>query len=71
MKASTIVGGVLLIAGFVILSLRGIGYTKAKNSVEVGPLKVSAEERGFIPPIAGVALVVIGGIVLALGRRRA
>lgn len=70
MKAPTLIGAVLLIAGLVILALRGIGYTKEKNSVEVGPLKVSAEERGFIPPIAGVALVVIGGVVLVLGRRR-
>lgn len=70
MKASTLIGGVLLIAGLVILALRGVGYTKNKNSVEVGPLKVSAEERGFIPPIAGVALVVVGGIVLVLGRKR-
>ena len=71
MKASNLIGGVLLIAGLVILALRGVSYTKQKNSVEVGPLKVSAEERGFVPPIAGIALVVIGGLVLVLGKRRA
>lgn len=70
MKASTLIGGILVIAGLVVLALRGIGYTREKNSVEVGPLKVSAEERGFIPPIAGVVLVVIGGVVLGAGRRR-
>lgn len=70
MKAPTLIGGVLLIAGLVILALRGVGYTKQKNTVEVGPLKVAAEERGFIPPVAGVALVVIGGVVLVLARRR-
>ena len=70
MKASTLIGGVLLIAGLVILALRGVSYTKDKRSVEVGPLKVSAEEKGFIPPIAGVALVAVGGIVLLMGRRR-
>lgn len=71
MKASTLIGAVLLIGGLVILALRGVSYTKNKNTVNVGPLNVSAEERGFIPPIAGIVLVVIGGLVLGLGRRRA
>lgn len=70
MKPSTVIGGVLLIAGLVILGMRGVGYTKQKNSVEMGPMKVSTEERGFIPPVAGIALVAVGAVVLLLGKRR-
>ena len=35
------VGVVLIIAGLVIVAMKGIPYTKSRSEVEVGPLKVT------------------------------
>jgi hypothetical protein len=39
--------------------------------VSVGPLSVSAEEKGFISPAVGAVAVVAGLVLVAVGRRRA
>jgi hypothetical protein len=51
--------------------MRGIPYTKSRNEVEVGPLKVTAQERGMVTPVVGVAAIVIGGLLVFAGRKRA
>jgi drug/metabolite transporter (DMT)-like permease len=62
--------GVLLIAvGIIIVVMRGIPYTKSSNEVEVGPLKVTSQERGMVTPIVGVAAIVIGGVLVFAGRK--
>ncbi len=62
--------GVLLIAvGIIIVAMRGIPYTKSRNEVEVGPLKVTSQERGMVTPIVGVAAIVIGGVLVFAGRK--
>ena len=63
-------GLLLIIAGAVIAAMGGIGYTKSRNQVEVGPIKVAAEERGLVPPIAGVAAIAIGAVLIFVGRKR-
>ncbi len=65
------IGVVLIIAGVVIVAMRGIPYTKSRNEVEVGPLKVTAQERGLVTPLVGVAAIVIGGVLVFAGRKRA
>lgn len=50
--------------------MRGVSYTKQRNDVEVGPLRFSTVEKGFIPPMAGVGAVVVGAALLFAGRRR-
>jgi hypothetical protein len=71
MRPLGVVGVVLIVAGAVILALRGVSYTKERQEVEVGPLEVAAERKGFIPPAAGIVAIVVGlGLVVA-GRRRA
>ncbi len=64
------IGVVLIIAGVVIVAMRGIPYTKSRNEVEVGPLKVTAQERGLVTPMVGVAAIVIGGVLVFAGRKR-
>jgi hypothetical protein len=49
--------------------MRGIPYTKSRNEVEVGPLKVTSQERGLVTPIVGIAAIVIGGVLVFAGRR--
>jgi drug/metabolite transporter (DMT)-like permease len=62
--------GVLLIVAGVIVAMRGIPYTKSSNQVEVGPLKVTTQERGLVTPIFGVAAIVIGGVLVFAGKKR-
>jgi hypothetical protein len=63
-------GLILVAAGVVVLLMRGVSYVKDRDDVEVGPVRFSKVERGFIPPVAGLVAVVIGGaLILAAGRR--
>ncbi len=67
MRPASIIGLLLLIAGVATLVLGGT-FTKSRDVLEVGDLKVSASERRPISPwiasaaiLAGAALV-IGGM---------
>ena len=64
------IGILLIIAGIVIVAMRGIPYTKSRNEVEVGPLKVTTQDRGLVTPIVGVAAIVIGGVLVFAGGKR-
>jgi drug/metabolite transporter (DMT)-like permease len=63
------IGVLLIIAGIAVVAMRGIPYTKSQNEVEVGPLKVTSQERGLVPPIVGIAAIVIGGVLVFAGRK--
>ena len=65
------IGVILIIAGIVVVAMRGIPYTKSRNEVEVGPLKVTSQERGLVTPIVGVVAIVIGGVLVFAGRKPA
>jgi hypothetical protein len=65
------IGVLFIIAGLVIVAMRGIPYTKSRNEVEVGPLKVTTQERGVVTPIIGIAAIVIGGVLVFAGRKQA
>ena len=65
------IGVLLIIGGIVIVAMRGIPYTKSRNEVEVGPLRVTTQERGMVTPILGVAAIVIGGVLVFAGRKSA
>ena len=71
MRPLGIVGILLIIAGVIVLAMEGISYTKNREEVQVGPIEVAAEERGTIPPAAGIAAVVVGVVLLFAGRKRA
>ena len=63
--------GVVLIAlGAIVLAMRGLSYTKERESVELGPIEVAAERKGFIPPVAGAAAIVVGLVLVVAGRKR-
>ena len=63
------IGVLLIIAGVVVVAMRGIPYTKSRNEVEVGPLKVTAQERGLVTPAVGVAAIVVGAVLVFAGRK--
>lgn len=64
------IGVLLVVGGITVVAMRGIPYTKSHNEVEVGPLKVTSQERGMVPPIAGIAAIVIGGVLVFAGRKQ-
>jgi hypothetical protein len=64
------IGVLLVVAGVVIVAMKGIPYTKSRNEVEVGPLKVTTQERGLVTPVVGIAAIVIGGVLVFAGRSR-
>ena len=64
------VGVALIVAGGIILVMRGVSYTKNRNDVEVGPFRVATVEKGFVPPIAGIVTILVGAGLLYAGRKR-
>jgi hypothetical protein len=71
MKPLGWVGVLLIVAGVVVVAMRGIPYTKSHNEVEVGPLKVTSQERGMVPPVAGIVAIVAGAVLVFAGRKSA
>jgi drug/metabolite transporter (DMT)-like permease len=64
------IGVVLIVAGVIVVAMRGIPYTKSRNEVEVGPLKVTSQERGLVPPVVGVGAIIIGAMLVFAGRKK-
>ena len=70
MRPIAIVGLLLILGGAAVLALRGVSYTKERQSVQAGPLSITAERKGFVPPVVGLVAVVVGGVLLFSARRR-
>jgi hypothetical protein len=71
MNIATLVGFLLIILGAIALAFEGISYTKKKETVRVGPIGATVEQRETIPMspvLGGVALV--AGIALVIAGRR-
>lgn len=63
------IGVLLILGGIVVVAMRGIPYTKSRNEVEVGPLKVTAQERGLVTPTVGIIAIVAGIALVFVGRK--
>ncbi|MDB5368217.1 MAG: hypothetical protein JWM77_4144 [Rhodospirillales bacterium] len=70
MKALAVIGIVLMLGGVAALAIGGFSFTSKETVAKIGPLDVQADrERGFyIPPIAAVAAIVVGGALVFAGR---
>ena len=68
MRPIGVVGVLLMLAGLVVLVLRGVSYTKDKDEVKVGPIEIEAKEKGFITPTAGMVAIVVGAVLVFAGR---
>jgi hypothetical protein len=74
MKPLLLVGIALIALGVVGLAVDNISFTEQKTVVDVGPLKITADEQKTIPipTIAGVAAVIVGlGLCLMSTRKSA
>lgn len=67
-----IVAIVLIVAGAIALAVGSFSYTKETHGAKLGPIELSVKEKETvnIPVWAGVAAIVIGGILLLTGRRK-
>jgi hypothetical protein len=67
MQGTKLVGAVLLALGILALAYGGFTYTKNTDKVNIGPvhLEVQDRERVNVPLWAGVAIAVVGGVLLA------
>jgi membrane-bound ClpP family serine protease len=74
MKATSIIGVVLIVLGLAALAYQGINYTTRETVIDIGPVHATAERHRTLPlpPVVG-AVAVVGGIVLLVAgaRRRA
>ncbi|MBN9477897.1 MAG: hypothetical protein ABS43_19965 [Bordetella sp. SCN 67-23] len=72
MKASVIVGLLLIVLGVAALGYKSFSYTSEETLLKVGPVEATADTRKTvpIPTWAGVAAIVVGAAVIVLGRRR-
>lgn len=72
MKASLIVGVLLIVLGVVSLVYQGITYTTQEDVIDFGPVNVTSETKESIPlpPILG-AIALAGGILLVARSARA
>jgi hypothetical protein len=66
-----LVGLVLIVGGALALAFGGFSYTKDTSAVKVGPLELSVKEKETVnvPLWAGIGAVVVGGLLLALGKK--
>ena len=71
MRSATLIGLALVRLGILALVYQGIGYTKHKEIVNIGPVHATSDEHKTIPlpPILG-AIALVGGIVLIARDRK-
>ena len=65
MRQKTIIAGILIILGIVVLAYSGITFKTRGEPVNVGPLHIETTKNHFIPPVVG-AVALVGGIVLLM-----
>ncbi|MDO8375631.1 MAG: hypothetical protein Q7S91_00400, partial [Aquabacterium sp.] len=72
MNPIKLVGIVLVVAGALGLAYGGFSYTKDTTAVKLGPIELSVKEKETVnvPLWAGVAAVVVGGLLLVLGGKK-
>jgi len=71
MDTTKIAALVLMVAGVLALAYGGFTYTKDTHKASLGPLELSVDEKSTvnIPAWAGIAAIVLGGVLL-IGVRR-
>ena len=72
MNGLTSLAVVLMIAGGLGLAYGGFSYTKETHTADVGALHLSVDEeqRVNIPMGVGLGALLLGGVLLVVGRKR-
>ncbi len=71
MGSTRIAAIVLIVAGALVLAYGGFTYTKSTSEADLGPISIEVQdkERVNIPLWAGIAAIVVGGILLVVPGR--
>lgn len=72
MKSSILIGVILIALGAAALVYKSFSYSSEETVLQIGDLKATAEtEKNVpIPNILGIAAIVAGVIVIAVGAKR-
>ena len=72
MTPAKIVGIVLIVLGVAALAYGGFSFTKETHKAEIGPLKLSVKEKETVnvPQWAGIASIIAGVVLLAVGGKK-
>lgn len=72
MTALRLFAAALILGGCLAVFYGGFSYTKDTTAVKLGPLELSVKEKETVnvPLWAGVAAVVVGGVLLVVGARK-
>ena len=65
-------GIVILVVGLLITAITGYSYITKEKIVEIDDLEITANKhnRANWSPLAGIAVIVVGGIMFVAGRGR-
>lgn len=71
MSIQKIIGILLIVLGGLGLAYGGFSYTKDTHEADIGPLhmEVKDKERVNIPVWAGIAGLVVGSLLLVVGKK--
>ena len=72
MNPIKLVGIALIVAGALGLAYGSFSYTKDTSAVKLGPIELSVKEKETVnvPMWAGIAAIVVGGLLLVGGGRQ-
>jgi multidrug transporter EmrE-like cation transporter len=72
MSATKWIGIVLIVGGLLALAYGGFTYTRRTSTADVGPIHLSVQHRETVavPVWAGLGVIVLGGVLIAVGGRR-
>ncbi len=72
MSATKLIGILLIVGGVLALIYGGFTYTRHSSTATVGPLQLNVQHRQTVavPVWAGIGVIVLGGLVIALDGRR-
>lgn len=67
MKATTIIGILLIVLGIIGFAAGGFSYTREKKDVDLGPLQIQHKQTKTVPisPILST-IALVGGVVLVV-----
>jgi uncharacterized membrane protein len=73
MRATVWIGILLVIAGIAALAVRSFSYTTKEKVLDVGPIQATADKEHdvYLYPAAGIAAILVGGVLVVVGRRKA
>ena len=72
MNATRLVGIIRIVAGIAGLGLGGFSFTRETHQAKLGPIELSVKEKQTVnfPAWAGVAAIVVGGVLVLFGGRK-